>query len=206
MNLSQIPKVGYKRSLNDARTVVLRRWEYDLRQYNRKHGGNISLNCFLCLNGKFNGVADLIKEVEQFDRFDYYKSVARYNNNYKVKMNPKIKTDLNSREKELVEHYEKQLNHKQALLESARQITEATNEELKKERTKRMIKEDKIRKLEKELRNFSIRHVSVSLFNEALRIMSDLAEHQNGAPLIRHEDEYNKTMTEVWDFLAANEI
>lgn len=46
---------------------------------------------------------------------------------------------------------------------------------------------------------------SVSLFNEALRVMRDLAEHQNGAPLIRHEEEYNKTMTEVWDFLEANE-
>ena len=50
-----------------------------------------------------------------------------------------------------------------------------------------------------------IRDVSVSLFNEALRVMRDLAEHQNGAPLIRHEEEYNKTMAEVWDFLEANE-
>ena len=57
-----------------------------------------------------------------------------------------------------------------------------------------------------ELKNYvSISHVSVSLFNEALRVMRDLAEHQNGAPLIRHEEEYNKTMTEVWDFLEANE-
>lgn len=51
----------------------------------------------------------------------------------------------------------------------------------------------------------NIHNVSVSLFNEALRVMRDLAEHQNGAPLIRHEEEYNKTMTEVWDFLEANE-
>lgn len=57
-----------------------------------------------------------------------------------------------------------------------------------------------------ELKNYvSISHVSVSLFNEALRVMRDLAEHQNGTPLIRHEEEYNKTMTEVWDFLEANE-
>jgi hypothetical protein len=47
--------------------------------------------------------------------------------------------------------------------------------------------------------------VSVSLFDEALKLMRDLAEHQNGAPLIRHEEEYNNTMTEVWDFLEANE-
>jgi len=54
-------------------------------------------------------------------------------------------------------------------------------------------------------KNCSIHNVSVSLFNEALRMMRDLAEHQNGAPLIRHEEEYNKTMTEVWGFLEANE-
>ena len=47
--------------------------------------------------------------------------------------------------------------------------------------------------------------VSVSLFDEALRMMRDLAEHQNGAPLITHEEEYNKTMTEVGNFLEANE-
>lgn len=44
-----------------------------------------------------------------------------------------------------------------------------------------------------------------SLFNEALRILRDLAELQNGAPLIKHEEDYNKTMKEVWDFLEANE-
>jgi len=44
-----------------------------------------------------------------------------------------------------------------------------------------------------------------SLFNEALRLLRDLAEHQNGAPLISNQEEYNKTMTEVWDFLEANE-
>ena len=54
-------------------------------------------------------------------------------------------------------------------------------------------------------KNCSIHNVSVSLFNEALRVLRDLAEHQNGAPLIRHEKEYNETMHEVWDFLEANE-
>ncbi len=58
-----------------------------------------------------------------------------------------------------------------------------------------------------ELANSSndIQNVSVSLFDESLNLMRYLAEHQNGAPLIRHEEEYNKTMTEVWDFLEANE-
>jgi len=40
---------------------------------------------------------------------------------------------------------------------------------------------------------------------EATRLLRDLAEHQNGAPLIRHEKEYNKTMHEVWDFLEQQE-
>jgi len=44
-----------------------------------------------------------------------------------------------------------------------------------------------------------------SLFDESLRIMRDLAEHQNGVPLIRYEEEYNRTMTEVWNFLEENE-
>jgi len=51
----------------------------------------------------------------------------------------------------------------------------------------------------------SLSVVNVSLFDEALNLIRDLAEHQNGVPLIRHEEEYNKTMTEVWDFLEANE-
>jgi|TARA_B110000908_G_C10187780_1_gene418887 cobalamin biosynthesis Co2+ chelatase CbiK len=37
---------------------------------------------------------------------------------------------------------------------------------------------------------------------EAIRLLTDLAELQNGTPLIRYEDEYNKTMDEVWDFIA----
>ena len=54
-------------------------------------------------------------------------------------------------------------------------------------------------------KTLNIQHVSVSLFNESLRVMRDLAEHQNGAPLIMHVKEYNKTMTEVWNFLEENE-
>jgi len=44
-----------------------------------------------------------------------------------------------------------------------------------------------------------------SRFDESLRIMRDLAEHQNGVPIIRYEEEYNRTMTEVWNFLEENE-
>lgn len=58
---------------------------------------------------------------------------------------------------------------------------------------------------DRKVENLSISHVSVSLFNESLRVLRDLAGHQNGAPLIQHEQEYNDTMTEVWDFLEANE-
>lgn len=53
--------------------------------------------------------------------------------------------------------------------------------------------------------NVDLANVSVSLFDESLKLMRDLAEHQNGTPLIRHVKDYNKTMTEVWDFLEANE-
>jgi hypothetical protein len=66
-------------------------------------------------------------------------------------------------------------------------------------------KEECVNRLMELVKNCSIPHVSVSLFNEALRVLRDLAEHQNGAPLIRHEKEYNETMHEVWDFLEANE-
>jgi len=48
--------------------------------------------------------------------------------------------------------------------------------------------------------------VSGSLLDEALKVLRDLADHQNGAPLLQHEEDYNKTMTEVWEFLEANEI
>ena len=36
---------------------------------------------------------------------------------------------------------------------------------------------------------------------EAIRLLRDLAELQNGAPLVRYEKEWNKTMVEVWDFI-----
>ncbi|MDB4158023.1 hypothetical protein N9609_00880 [bacterium] len=36
---------------------------------------------------------------------------------------------------------------------------------------------------------------------EALRILRDLAELQNGSPLATYEKEYDKTMTEAWDLL-----
>jgi len=41
--------------------------------------------------------------------------------------------------------------------------------------------------------------------NEALKLLRDLAEFQNGAPLIRDEKEYNETMEKVWTFLYENE-
>ena len=41
--------------------------------------------------------------------------------------------------------------------------------------------------------------------DEALRLLRDLAEHQNGPPLLRHEEEYNKTMAKVWKFLKKHE-
>lgn len=39
---------------------------------------------------------------------------------------------------------------------------------------------------------------------EAIRLLTDLAEFQNGTPLIRYEEEYNKTMDEVWDFISES--
>ena len=57
---------------------------------------------------------------------------------------------------------------------------------------------------QEQVKKLNINDVS-SLFDESLRIMRDLAEHQNGVPLIRYEEEYNRTMTEVWNFLEENE-
>ena len=37
---------------------------------------------------------------------------------------------------------------------------------------------------------------------EAIRLLRDLAELQNGLPLPTYEKEYNKTMTETWDLLS----
>ena len=39
-------------------------------------------------------------------------------------------------------------------------------------------------------------------FKRALNLLTNLAELQNGAPLVRYEEEYNKTMDEVWDFIS----
>jgi hypothetical protein len=55
-------------------------------------------------------------------------------------------------------------------------------------------------------KELSIHNVSASLFDEALKLMKDLAEYQNGAPLIWNEEEYNNTMTEVGDVLETNGI
>jgi len=60
--------------------------------------------------------------------------------------------------------------------------------------------EDKFEQMCRLATNFSKHQIK-----ESLRIMRDLAEHQNGPPLIKHEEEYNKTMKEVWDFLKVNE-
>ena len=38
-------------------------------------------------------------------------------------------------------------------------------------------------------------------FKKAVDLLTDLAELQNGAPLVRYEKEWNKTMEEVWDFI-----
>ena len=40
---------------------------------------------------------------------------------------------------------------------------------------------------------------------QALKLLRDLADHQNGAPLARYEKQYNKLMTEVWNFLEEEE-
>lgn len=36
---------------------------------------------------------------------------------------------------------------------------------------------------------------------EAVRLLTDLAELQNGSPLVTYEKQWNKTMEEVWDFI-----
>lgn len=52
----------------------------------------------------------------------------------------------------------------------------------------------------------SLKYVSWELFDEVLNLMRDLAEHQNGVPLLKYKKLYNETMTKVWEFLEANEI
>lgn len=39
-------------------------------------------------------------------------------------------------------------------------------------------------------------------FTEAMKLLRDLADLQNGAPLMRYETEYNKTFKEVIEFLT----
>ena len=36
---------------------------------------------------------------------------------------------------------------------------------------------------------------------EAIRLLTDLAELQNGAPLVTYEKQWNKTMEDVWEFI-----
>lgn len=43
-----------------------------------------------------------------------------------------------------------------------------------------------------------------SQLNEAVRLLRDLADLQNGAPLVKYEKEWNATMEEVYSFL--NEV
>ena len=38
-------------------------------------------------------------------------------------------------------------------------------------------------------------------FKKAIDLLRDLAELQNGAPLVRYEKEWNKIMEDVWDFI-----
>ena len=35
----------------------------------------------------------------------------------------------------------------------------------------------------------------------SIELLTELAELQNGPPLVRYEKEWNKTMEEVWDFI-----
>ena len=42
-------------------------------------------------------------------------------------------------------------------------------------------------------------------FEESLKLLRDLADLQNGAPLVTYEEEWNKTMDEIWQFLDKHE-
>jgi len=42
-------------------------------------------------------------------------------------------------------------------------------------------------------------------FKEALRLLRDLYDLQNGPPLIRYEKEFNKAMSEISNFLKQHE-
>ncbi len=36
---------------------------------------------------------------------------------------------------------------------------------------------------------------------EAVRLLTDLAELQNGSPIVTYEKQWNKTMGDVWEFI-----
>ena len=40
-----------------------------------------------------------------------------------------------------------------------------------------------------------------SELKEAVRLLTDLAELQNGSPLATYEKQWNKTMEDVWEFI-----
>lgn len=42
-------------------------------------------------------------------------------------------------------------------------------------------------------------------FKQALTLLRDLADMQNGAPLVRYENEYNELMQKIYDFLNEHE-
>ena len=54
--------------------------------------------------------------------------------------------------------------------------------------------------------NVPLGSVSNSLFIDSMKLLRDLAELQNGAPLIKFEKDFNTTMDSVWNFLDENEI
>lgn len=45
-----------------------------------------------------------------------------------------------------------------------------------------------------------IKNINLQL-KEAVRLLRDLAELQNGSPLATYEKEWNKTMEDVWEFI-----
>ena len=45
-----------------------------------------------------------------------------------------------------------------------------------------------------------IKNINLQL-KESVRLLTDLAELQNGSPLVTYEKEWNKTMEDVWEFI-----
>ena len=87
------------------------------------------------------------------------------------------------------------------------EILDLINERVSYIRHMKILKlKEQLRKLEAlEKKHDNPQCVGISLFNEALRLIRDLAELQNGAPLVTYEADWNKTMSEIWSFLEANE-